>query len=76
MPLYEYRCSGCGQVYEQLRHMQDADQGLECPKCQSVEVKRLLSTFAPHVASSSPSGATAPCGAPAGSCGSGQCNWQ
>jgi putative FmdB family regulatory protein len=76
MPLYEYRCSGCGQVYEQLRRMQDADQGLACPKCQSVEVKRLLSTFASHVASSSASDATAPCGAPAGSCGGGQCNWQ
>ncbi|HEY1206063.1 MAG: zinc ribbon domain-containing protein [Bryobacteraceae bacterium] len=74
MPLYEYQCAGCGAAFERLRRMQDADQDQECPQCASHEVKRLLSTFAPHTAS--PGGgaeALAPCGQPASACGNGRC---
>jgi putative FmdB family regulatory protein len=46
MPLYEYRCQKCGKRFEVLRGMQDADRFLECPECQSEQVKRLVSTFA------------------------------
>ena len=45
MPLYEYRCQQCGNSFEMLRRMQDADRELQCPDCKSEEVKRLLSTF-------------------------------
>ncbi len=73
MPLYEYQCASCGSAFEQLRRMQDADQNLECPRCSSHEVKRLLSTFAPRMAGSAGGGgATAPCGQPASACGSGR----
>ncbi len=46
MPLYEYRCANCGQTFELLRRMGDADRDLACPKCESEEIERLLSTFA------------------------------
>ncbi|MEK7407910.1 MAG: zinc ribbon domain-containing protein [Acidobacteriota bacterium] len=46
MPLYEYRCSTCGQVFELLRRFSDADRDLVCPQCQSEEIERLLSAFA------------------------------
>lgn len=69
MPLYEYRCSSCGATFEKLRRMQDADEGVACPKCESPGAERLLSSFASHTGSSG--GAMAPCGAPASSCGSG-----
>lgn len=46
MPMYEYRCQGCGKNFELLRRMQDSDRDLKCPECQSDEVERLLSTFA------------------------------
>jgi putative FmdB family regulatory protein len=46
MPMYEYRCQGCGKSFELLRRMQDSDRDLKCPECQSDEVERLLSTFA------------------------------
>ncbi|MGD0201494.1 MAG: zinc ribbon domain-containing protein [Bryobacteraceae bacterium] len=69
MPLYEYRCSACGETFEQLRRTQDADYGLVCPACQSGEVQRLLSVFASRVAGA---GARPPCGAPSASaCGKG-----
>lgn len=46
MPLYEYRCRSCGAVFEMLRRLKDADADMECPKCGSVEVEKLFSTFA------------------------------
>ncbi|HLH18719.1 MAG TPA: zinc ribbon domain-containing protein [Bryobacteraceae bacterium] len=46
MPLYEYRCRKCGQRFELLRRMQDADRELVCPECRSQEVERQFSTFA------------------------------
>lgn len=71
MPLYEYRCENCGALFEQLRRMQEADESLTCPRCESASVKRQLSTFASHTGTSGQ--ATAPCGAPASACGSGRC---
>jgi putative FmdB family regulatory protein len=44
--MYEYRCEACGKVYEQLRRITDADRDLECPKCKSKKIKRLVSAFA------------------------------
>jgi putative FmdB family regulatory protein len=46
MPMYEYRCNGCGRTFEQLRRMSEADRAGECPECRSEEVVRILSTFA------------------------------
>jgi putative FmdB family regulatory protein len=46
MPIYEYKCGGCGHIFEMLRRMSDADTELECPKCHSNKVDRQLSTFA------------------------------
>lgn len=43
MPMYEYRCENCGRIYEQLRRMSEADQGLRCPHCQSENVHRQVS---------------------------------
>lgn len=46
MPMYEYRCRECGEKYEQLRRMQDADIDLECPECGATNIERLVSGFA------------------------------
>lgn len=67
MPLYEYHCESCGERFEKLRRMSEADTGVVCPKCESEKVSRQLSTFASRIES----GGTAPCGAPASACGSG-----
>jgi putative FmdB family regulatory protein len=45
MPLYEYQCQTCGNSFEKLRRMQEADRELQCPECGS-GVQRLVSTFA------------------------------
>jgi len=56
MPMYEYRCLSCGEQFETLRRMEDADRDLKCPKCKSEKVTREYSAFA-----------TSGCSAPAGS---------
>ncbi len=46
MPLYDYLCRDCGVAFEKLRSIKDADRELDCPKCHSANIERLLSTFA------------------------------
>jgi putative FmdB family regulatory protein len=42
MPIYEYECSGCGQVFEALV-LPRAEP--TCPSCHSTALKRLPSLF-------------------------------
>ena len=46
MPIYEYQCINCGKKFELLRKLSDKDSEIECPSCNKVGVKRVLSTFA------------------------------
>ena len=43
MPIYEFRCLGCGHVFEFLK-LKKETEGMKCPKCSSPEVERVLST--------------------------------
>ena len=44
MPMYEYRCDGCGHQFELL--IRTASQVVQCPSCAGESVERLLSMFA------------------------------
>lgn len=33
MPIYEYRCSKCGHVFERFESIRNYSQTLECPVC-------------------------------------------
>ena len=46
MPLYEYQCDKCKNVFELLRRVNNVDDGLRCPNCHSTRVERQISTFA------------------------------
>lgn len=48
MPIYEYKCSHCSKVYEELVPMNTEGEGLKCPACGQVGAKRLISAFAAH----------------------------
>jgi putative FmdB family regulatory protein len=44
MPIYEFRCTECGQVFEELI-MRSSDQAdLTCPRCAARTVERVLSS--------------------------------
>ncbi|NLY55718.1 MAG: zinc ribbon domain-containing protein [Firmicutes bacterium] len=43
MPIYEYQCQACQHKFEQLRKATEPTP--DCPKCQSSEVKKLMSAF-------------------------------
>lgn len=43
MPLYEYRCAACREVFERLVAMSDPSP--PCPSCGSSEVAKLMSAF-------------------------------
>jgi putative FmdB family regulatory protein len=60
MPLYEYRCEGCGRRLEVLQRMGAGAAGLTCPACGRAELTKELSRFARAAG-----GATGPVG-PAG----------
>jgi len=44
MPIYEYRCNGCGKKFEEL--VSGTATELACPACGSKETQKLLSVFA------------------------------
>jgi len=47
MPIYEYRCSKCGQEFETL--VRNSNEKIKCEKCGSARVEKLFSTFAASV---------------------------
>lgn len=46
MPIYEYKCPQCGEKFELRRSIADSDSDTKCPRCGSVEARRVLSLFA------------------------------
>ena len=51
MPIYEYRCTSCGHQFSRLQQMGAGSESVACPKCESTEVERLLSSFASSASS-------------------------
>jgi putative FmdB family regulatory protein len=47
MPIYEFTCQTCGNEFERLQSFSDTTTPT-CPKCQSVQVDRRLSSPAIH----------------------------
>ena len=46
MPLYEYRCRGCGERFEVLQRLGASGDDVLCPRCGEERPERVLSTFA------------------------------
>ena len=49
MPLYEYRCEGCGERFEQLQPVSFRPGDTVCPHCETKRAVRLMSAFASKV---------------------------
>jgi putative FmdB family regulatory protein len=72
MPLYDYRCVGCGRTFETLLNRWDAPAP-PCPHCGAARAERQLSVFGVAVATG---GEAKACGEPGGCApaGCGCCN--
>jgi putative FmdB family regulatory protein len=45
MPIYEYQCNRCGQRFEVRQGIGEGSHGLNCPKCNASNPRRLFSSF-------------------------------
>ena len=43
MPIYEYRCSDCGEITEFIVSTMDKDFKASCKECESKNMNRLIS---------------------------------
>jgi putative FmdB family regulatory protein len=48
MPMFEYRCAGCGERFERYEAGRSAghEEKVACPKCGQTKTERVFSTFA------------------------------
>jgi putative FmdB family regulatory protein len=44
MPIYEYECKECGEPFEKMVRFSEADQIPACPKCESKDTRKKIST--------------------------------
>jgi putative FmdB family regulatory protein len=49
MPLFEYRCQGCGRVFEVFTQRRELGAAPTCPACGKTEAERVLSSFSGKV---------------------------
>uniref|UniRef100_A0A7V5XF73 Zinc ribbon domain-containing protein n=1 Tax=Thermodesulfobacterium geofontis TaxID=1295609 RepID=A0A7V5XF73_9BACT len=45
MPIYEFSCLNCGEIFEKLVLKNEEEQELKCPYCRSQNIKKLISSF-------------------------------
>ena len=64
MPIYEYKCSDCGNIFEILTTSSDNAEKVHCNKCNSDDVTKIISagSFRHTSGMSLPSAPAAGCG--------------
>jgi putative FmdB family regulatory protein len=45
MPIYEYRCRKCGEVFEKIQKINEGGEHLTCPSCGGKKPEKVLSCF-------------------------------
>lgn len=58
MPIYEFKCKSCGEIFESF--VIKSHENVSCPKCGSVDLEKLIS--ATNISSSLNSGIQSSCG--------------
>jgi putative FmdB family regulatory protein len=70
MPIYEYRCQKCNNLFEVLVSSTAATEDIACDKCGSSEIKKTISASGYRLSSSEggkiPSGALSGCSSRSG----------
>jgi putative FmdB family regulatory protein len=45
MPIYEYQCNQCDEVFTKRQSMDEDGSKVTCPKCHAGNPKKLISSF-------------------------------
>jgi len=45
MPIYEYACTKCNEVFSVFQSVNASEKDTRCPKCGSNDVKKKISAF-------------------------------
>ncbi len=70
MPIYEFKCSKCNDLFEILVRNEQEEAEIRCPRCESNRFERVISTTTHTMGES---GSSQGPNATSRSCGSGSC---
>jgi len=56
MPIFEFRCNGCGHQFEKIAGANEDGSGLQCPMCGQPNPAKLISVFSSSGGTTSASG--------------------
>lgn len=73
MPIYEFRCFGCDEVFELLEMKQEDREHAKCPKCGSISFERIMSRTNFAVSGSQSCSGTTGTSVNERTCGEGKC---
>ena len=45
MPLFDYKCDSCDNVFSELRGIAEKDNSIECPHCGTLTSNRMFTGF-------------------------------
>ena len=74
MPVYDYKCRQCGAVFEKFLRSLAAADSVQCEKCGSAKVKKLVSCCAISSGGKSESAGSSSSSHSCGSCSSHSCS--
>ncbi len=66
MPIYEYRCRKCGEVFEKIMKVNEKGDSLKCPRCGEKKPEKILSSFSSKGSSEVASSSCGPTGGSSG----------
>lgn len=72
MPIYEFKCLKCNEVFEMLV-MKSDEVELRCPGCKAEDFERVLSSTNYSMGNGSPAGAKTGTSSQSRTCSSGSC---
>ena len=55
MPIYEYQCRKCGEIFEKIQKINEKGDSLKCPCCGGGKLEKILSSFSSSKGSESTS---------------------